>query len=163
MYIIKRITKGSVATVLIIVFMLLLVILRVTSLSGATTAYCDTVGEYSTAISDTFSTEDFLAQFGIQVSKDTEEATRVTIPSEFNKIYENYNALQQSQGLDLEEYKGKIATKYTYSVTNSTADTEVSCNVIVCENKVIAGDLCTAELNGTMTALTDKVLIQGAK
>lgn len=163
MYIIKRITKGSVATVLIIVFMLLLVILRVTSLSGATTAYCDTVGEYSTAISDIFTTEDFLAQFGIQISKSSEQATKVIIPSEFNKVYENYNALQQLQGLNLEDYRGKIATKYTYQVTNSTADTEVSCNIIVCENTVIAGDLCTAGLNGIMTALTDKTLIQGVK
>lgn len=160
MYIIKRITKGSVATVLIIVFMLLLVVLRVTNLSGATSAYCDAVGEYSTAISDSFGTEDFLAQFGIQVSKDSEQATKITIPSEFNNVYENYNTLQQSQGLNLEEYKGKIATKYTYNVTNSTADNEVICNIIVCENKVIAGDLCTVELNGTMTALTDKALIQ---
>ncbi|MEE0264693.1 MAG: DUF4830 domain-containing protein [Acutalibacteraceae bacterium] len=160
MYIIKRITKGSVAAVLIIVFMLLLVILRITSMSDATTAYCDAVGKYSTAISEEFSTVDFLAQFGIQVSKESEQAAKVTIPSEFNRVYENYNALQQSQGLSLEDYKGKVATKYTYSVTNSLPDTDVSCNIIVCENKVIAGDLCTAELNGAMTALTDKTLLQ---
>ncbi len=160
MYIIKRITKNSVATVLIIVFMLLLVILRLTALSGASMAYCDTVGKYSTAIEENFSQEDFLLQFGIQIDKSSEQASQIIIPSEFNKVYQNYNALQQSQGLNLEEYKGKTATKYTYTVTNSISDTEVSCNLIVCENKVIAGDLCTAQLNGTMTSLNDKTLIQ---
>lgn len=160
MYIIKRITKGSVATVLIIVFMLLLVVLRLANSPATSSAYCEAVGEYSTAISTDFSIEDFLAQFNIQVSKSSVQATKVTIPSEFNKVYANYNALQQSQGLNLAGCKGKIATKYTYKVINSIADKEVSCNVIVCENTVIAGDLCTAELNGTMTALTDKALLQ---
>ncbi len=163
MYIIKRITKGSVATVLIIVFMLLLVVLRLVNSPATSSAYCDAVGKYSTAISEDFSLEDFLAQFNIPVSKDSVQATKITIPSEFNKVYQNYNTLQQSQGLNLEDYKGKIATKYTYNVINSIADTKVSCNLIVCENKVIAGDLCTVELNGTMTALTDKTLIQGAQ
>lgn len=160
MYIIKRISKSSVAAMLVIVFMLLLLVLRLTSVSKSTTAYCEAVGKYSTVIEGEFLVEDFLNQFDIEIDKATEQAVKIIIPSEFNQVYENYNALQQSQGLDLTDYKGKEAIRYTYYVTNSTSN-DIKCNVIVCENKVIAGDLCTTALDGTMTSLVDNKLKQG--
>ena len=158
MYIIKRISKSSIVAVLIIAFMLLLLVLRLIAVSGSTTAYCEAVGKYSTAIDSELSVEEFLKQFDIEIDKSTEQAVNIIIPSEFNQVYQNYNALQQSQGLDLNDYKGKEATRYTYKVTSSTSDSNVSCNIIVCENKVIAGDLCTTALDGAMTALTDNTL-----
>lgn len=158
MFIIKRISKTSIAAVLVIAFMLLLLILRLVYVSDSTTAYCEKVGEYNTIVEDDFSITDFLAQFDIEVDKNTKQAAKIFIPSEFNKVYENYNALQQSQGLDLTDYKGKEAIKYTYNVTNSSSGDEIKCNIIIFENKVIAGDLCTAALDGTMTALTDNTL-----
>ncbi|MEE1126321.1 MAG: DUF4830 domain-containing protein [Acutalibacteraceae bacterium] len=158
MYIIKRISKSSVVAMLIIFFMLLLLMLRLTAVSKSTTAYCEAVGKYSTAIDNELSVEGFLKQFDIEIDTSTKQAVNIIIPSEFNQVYENYNALQQSQGLDLNSYKGKEAVRYTYRVTNSTSNSEVSCNIIVCENKVIAGDLCTTALNGAMTALTDNTL-----
>lgn len=157
MFIIKRISKASVATALVIVFMLLLLVLRLVTVSESTTAYCETVGKYSTAVEDEFSVADFLAQFSIEVDEATEQSVNITIPSEFNSVYENYNALQQSQGLDLTDYKGKEATIYTYDVTNSSTD-DVKCHLVICENRIVAGDLCTSSLDGTMTALTDDTL-----
>lgn len=158
MYIIKRISKGSIVAVLIIVFMLLLLVLRLTAVSRSTTAYCEAVGKYSTAIDSELSIEEFLKQFDIEIDKSTEQAVNIIIPSEFNQVYESYNALQQSQGLDLNDYKSKEATRYTYNVTNSTSNSDLICNIIVCENRVIAGDLCTTALDGAMTALTDNTL-----
>lgn len=158
MYIIKRISKNSIVAVLIIAFMLLLLVLRLTAVSGSTTAYCEAVGKYSTVIDSELSVEEFLKQFDIEIDKSTKQAVNIIIPSEFNQVYESYNALQQSQGLDLNDYKGKKATRYTYNVTNSTGNSDLICNIIVCENKVIAGDLCTTALNGAMTALTDNTL-----
>lgn len=160
MYIIKRISKSSVAAMLVIVFMLLLLVLRLASVSKSTTAYCEAVGKYSTAVEGEFSVEDFLKQFDVEIDKATEQAVKIIIPSEFNQVYENYNVLQQGQGLDLTDYKGKEAIRYTYNVKNSTSD-DVRCNVIVCENKVIAGDLCTTALDGAMTSLIDNTLKQG--
>ncbi len=161
MFIIKRISKSSIATMLIIAFMFLLLVLRLVSVSKSTTAYCEAVGKYSTVVEGEFSVEDFLKQFDIEIDKATEQAVKIMIPSEFNQVYENYNALQQSQGLDLSDYKGKEAIRYTYNVTNSTSNDDVRCNVIVCENKVIAGDLCTTALEGAMTSLVDNTLKQG--
>lgn len=158
MFVIKRISKASIATALIIVFMLLLLVLRLVSASQSTTAYSESVGKYSTVVEEEFSATDFLAQFDIEIDESTQQTVNITIPSEFNEVYEKYNAIQQSQGLDLTDYKGKEATIYTYDVTNSSNENDVKCHLVVCEERIVAGDLCTTSLDGTMTALTDDTL-----
>ena len=71
----------------------------------------------------------------------------VTIPKEFNEVYEKYNKLQKQQGFDLEDYKGKTAEVYTYSVKNyGNKKQEVRANLIVCEGQLVGGDVCSAEL-----------------
>ena len=88
------------------------------------------------------------------------QETEITIPAEFNQVYENYNNLQKSQGIDLALYKGKVAKRYTFDVLNDKADYDVKANIIVLENRIIAGDLCTYALDGMMTTLSDKTMIQ---
>ena len=102
----------------------------------------------------------FLAEYGWKTGDECIDKSVIIVPEPFDLVYENYNALQQGQGLDLTDYKGKEAIRYTYNVKNSTSD-DVRCNVIVCENKVIAGDLCTTALDGAMTSLVDNRLKQG--
>ena len=55
----------------------------------------------------------FLEQYGWDVSDEPVEVTDVVIPTTFDSTYETYNTLQKSQGLDLENYKGENATRYT--------------------------------------------------
>ena len=81
----------------------------------------------------------------------------VTIPKEFNEVYEKYNKLQKQQGFDLEDYKGKIAEVYTYAVKNyGNKKQEVRANLIVCEGQLVGGDVCSAELDGFMQGLRKK-------
>lgn len=161
MFIIKKITKKSFAAVLVLLFAALLLIMRFTVFNFTpTTAYNDIAGKYNLEITDNFTIEDFFRQFDLQINKNTEEEVNVTIPSEFNKVYENYNNLQKQQGLDLNNYKGFNAVRYTYDVENYPTNAEVKANIIVCNNKVIAGDLCTVELGGVMTTLYDKTIEQ---
>ena len=60
----------------------------------------------------------FLKEMGWEVSDEYDECKAVTIPKEFNEVYEKYNKLQKQQGFDLEDYKGKTAEVYTYAVKN---------------------------------------------
>ena len=81
----------------------------------------------------------------------------VTIPKEFNEVYEKYNKLQKQQGFDLEDYKGKTAEVYTYAVKNyGNKKQEVRANLIVCEGQLVGGDVCSAELDGFMQGLRKK-------
>jgi len=161
MFIIKRLPKKSLAAALVMLFVCLLLVMRFTVFNfSPTTAYCDTVGKYNLEITDSFTIKDFFNQFGLEINEESVEQVNITIPSEFNDVYQKYNDLQNNQGLDLEHYKGFQAVRYTYSVDNYPTDAQVRANVIVCNNKVIAGDLCTVALNGVMTTLDDKTIEQ---
>lgn len=91
----------------------------------------------------------FLSQFGWTVEGSPVETKTVTIPSEFDKVFATYNEMQKEQGLNLSKYKGKDVTRYTFSVTNYEGyEGQVLANVLVYRNRVIGGDICSADLSG---------------
>ncbi len=91
----------------------------------------------------------FLSQFGWEVSSTPVETAEISIPEEFDKVFTGYNEIQKRQGLDLSRYKKKTVTRYTYEVKNYGGEEgKVYANVIVYRNKVIGGDVCSADVNG---------------
>ena len=91
----------------------------------------------------------FLSQFGWTVNTEPTEVKSIRIPSEFDKIFSTYNELQKEQGLNLSRYKGKEVTRYTFSVTNyPDYEGTVYANVLVYRNRVIGGDVCSADVSG---------------
>jgi hypothetical protein len=96
----------------------------------------------------------FLAQFGWAVDAGSAECREVIIPAEFDKVFAGYNELQKAQGLDLSKYKKKTLTRYTFTVTNyknvseENYDGRVYANVLVYRNRVVGGDICSADVNG---------------
>ena len=96
----------------------------------------------------------FLSQFGWVVDAGSAETAQVTIPAEFDKIFSGYNEMQKAQGLDLSKYKKKEVTRYTFRVTNyqdgdgHPYDGVVYANVLVYRNRVIGGDICSANVEG---------------
>ena len=92
---------------------------------------------------------EFLKQFGWEVEAEPLESDSVVIPDEFDKIFAGYNEIQKQQGLDLSKYKGKTVNRYTYIITNyPNYQGKVYANVLVFRNKVIGGDVCSADMNG---------------
>ena len=88
----------------------------------------------------------FLTQFGWAVDSEPLEERKVTIPSEFDRIFICYNDLQRQQGLDLAKYKNKDVMRYTYKINNyPDYDGTVYANIIVYRGKVIGGDVCRFE------------------
>ena len=98
---------------------------------------------------------EFLENYGWQVDKNAIETEEITIPENFDKVYERYNDLQKEAGLDLEPYKGKTAKRYTYIVKNYPHEVreEVRANVLTVEGKCIAGDIMTVGTAGFMHSL----------
>lgn len=91
----------------------------------------------------------FLSQFGWNVEATPVETRTVTIPAEFDKIFASYNELQKEQGLNLTKYQGKDVTRYTFAVTNyPNFEGTVYANVLVYRNRVIGGDVCSADVSG---------------
>ena len=96
----------------------------------------------------------FLSQFGWVVDAGSSETVTVTIPAEFDKVFAGYNEMQKVQGLDLSKYKKKEITRYTFTVTNygehegKNYTMPVYANVLVYRNRVIGGDICSADVSG---------------
>lgn len=92
---------------------------------------------------------DFISQFGWNVNQTPIEEVEVTIPSEFDTVYTGYNDIQKNQGLNLAKYKGKEVVRYTYSITNyENYEGVVYINLLVYRNKIIGGDVCSADASG---------------
>ena len=91
----------------------------------------------------------FLRQFGWEVKEDVVAAVEVTIPDEFDKIFTGYNELQKRQGMDLSKYRKKEVMRYTYEITNyGDYEDTVYANVLIYRNRVIGGDVCSADAKG---------------
>ena len=92
---------------------------------------------------------EFISQFGWEVDATPIEEVEVTVPAEFDKVYLGYNEMQKEQGLNLAKYKGKTVTRYTYNVTNyPDYEDTVYISLLVYKDKVIGGDVCSADVNG---------------
>ena len=100
-------------------------------------------------IKDTSGVVEFLAQFGWTVDGATAQSAKVTIPDEFDKVFAAYNEIQKKQGLDLSKFRKKELTRYTVEVTNYQGyEGTVYANVLVYRNKVVGGDICSADVSG---------------
>lgn len=92
---------------------------------------------------------EFLRQFGWESGNDCIEETEIKIPADFDKIMKAYNEVQKAQGFNLDSYKGKTATRYTYEITNyPDYEGRVFANIIIYKNRVIGGDICSSDADG---------------
>lgn len=96
----------------------------------------------------------FFSQFGWQVNETPLEIKEVVIPTEFDETYTEYNEIQKQQKLNLEKYKGVRVKMFSYEILNypgySGNDGAIHGNILVYDDTVIGGDVCSVELNGFM-------------
>ncbi len=97
---------------------------------------------------------EFLESFGWDVSDEPIEVCEIILPESMDNVYEKYNAIQKTQGMDLSKFMGRRAKRWTYMVLNYPSDDEVHANVIICEEKIIAGDICSVALGGFIHGFT---------
>ena len=91
----------------------------------------------------------FLSQFGWTVNPEAVETVETKIPTNFDNVFTTYNEIQKRQNLDLSNYKGKNIVRYTYEITNyPDYNGKVYANLIIYKNRVIGGDICSADVNG---------------
>lgn len=93
---------------------------------------------------------EFLARYGWEVSAEAEETVAVSVPEEFDSVYNEYAAIQREQGFLLEKFKGKTLTRYTYAVLNYEGQPEgtVKANILMSGTTVVGGDICSVLSDG---------------
>ena len=156
-YSVRAGTLKFVGVICVALVALITVLAFVPSADGAvadTNAGAAASGEQSIRYDKVKGAEDvaeFLGQFGWEVKSEAVEIKDVVIPSEFDRVFTSYNEIQKQQGLDLSKYRRKNATRYTMEITNyGEYNGKVYANIIVYKNKVIAGDICSADMTGFM-------------
>lgn len=98
---------------------------------------------------------EFIQSYGWKVDANPIEEVEITIPQAFDDVYTNYNILQKKQGFDLSKFKGQRIKRWTYRITNYPGVTdEVRVDLLVYNNKIIGGDVCTVALDGFMHGFT---------
>lgn len=95
----------------------------------------------------------YLKSINCKVNEEIVSQKEIIIPDEFSSVYERYNKLQLHVGFDLLQYKGAKATLYTYEVLDYKSLKNAYVNLIVCNGKIIGGDIFTTDLNGQMLPL----------
>jgi len=94
---------------------------------------------------------DVVTGLGYECSPLIEKKT-VTVPETLDAVWENYNEIQKEGGYNLESYRGKDVTVYTYAVSNHPFG-EVYAHVMVCGGRVIGGDISSVAVDGFMQPL----------
>lgn len=96
----------------------------------------------------------YLESYGWQVNQEPVAVEELLIPEEFDETYDDYLALQQSQGFDLTQYRGKRVKRFTYEITNyPTGETGVQASILIYKNQVVGGEVLSAQLDGFLHGL----------
>ena len=97
----------------------------------------------------------YLEGYGWQVLEEPLATEELLIPEEMDESYDDYLALQASQGFDLEQYAGKRVKRYTYEITNyPTGEAGVQANLMLYRNTVIGGEVLSPQMDGFLHGLS---------
>ena len=86
----------------------------------------------------------FISQFGLKADPESEECEEFRVPESFDRVIAGYNEIQRMQGLNIEKYKNKKVTRYTYTLSDYSEGNALV-NLIVYKGTVIACDVSSAE------------------
>ncbi len=98
----------------------------------------------------------FFRQFGYEAKENPVSVKEVVVPEEFDDVYNEYNELQKSQGLDLTDYKGVRVKSWSYEIINYPGYENsgvIRGNLLTYGGTVIACDISNVELGGFMEKL----------
>ena len=97
----------------------------------------------------------YLEEYGWLVNPTPLTVEELLVPQEFDSSYDDYLALQFSQGFDLTKYLGKKVKRYTYEILNyPTGETGVQVGILMYRNTIIGGEVLSPQLNGFIHGLS---------
>ncbi len=125
---------------------------------GTSDAVYASVGERSInygGMKDNDARLEFIESFGLKVASEPQNSESITLPREFNRFLMQYNQVQKKQGLDLEKYKHKRVTYYSYKVENYDYPGDVFVNLVIYRERIIACDISSTADGGFILPLTE--------
>lgn len=92
----------------------------------------------------------FLEQSGYEAAETPISVQEIRLPEVFPPVLEEYARLQRSQGFELERYKGREITVYTYELCGDTNGTLLFASLYQYRGRIVAGDIHSPALGGYM-------------
>ncbi len=147
-----KLSKGKLIGIVAAAAALLLLIIFLANRPGSE-AIAETAGK---KLETPESRVELLTSLGYTVSPEPIRTQEVQIPKEFSDVYEQYNAVQKSQGYDLTKYQGKNVMQYVYLVENypDGGSDPVYATLLLYKNKLIGGDLSRSGKDGFLRPLS---------
>lgn len=91
----------------------------------------------------------YLQKWGWMTAEEPAAVEEVLIPETFDDSYDEYLALQESQGFDLTAYAGKTVKRYTYSVSNYPGlQKDIWVSLLIYRKTVIGGEVFSSQGDG---------------
>lgn len=99
----------------------------------------------------------YIEKIGWQIDNKPSNISHYKIPSDFDTVFQTYNEIQKKSGFNLETYKGKNITAYTYTVKNHKLSNNISVyvTILVYKNQIIGGEIFSTEQPVFISSLTD--------
>ena len=97
---------------------------------------------------------EYVEEWGWEVLPEPVASEELLIPDVLDESYDEYLALQESQGFDISACSGKRVQRYAYEITNYPAGkTGIHANILIYHNTVIGGEVLDPKLNGFLHGL----------
>ena len=92
----------------------------------------------------------YIEGFGWSVDPEPVLIREILLPKEMDEILAAYNEIQKRQGFDFQKYLGRRVKQWTYNISNYPGNhsSEVYANIYTYKEKVIGGDISSAEMDG---------------
>lgn len=98
----------------------------------------------------------FISQFDVKVKGEPVETEEFRVPENFDRVIAGYNEIQKKQGLNIEKYKNKKVTRYTYEIEGYEHDgkkADAVVNLVIYKGTVVACDISSASPDGFVLPL----------
>ena len=92
----------------------------------------------------------FLRQCGWEIEEDSWVQDVVRIPDPFPPAYEQYNLLQQSQGMDLSPYCGQEVLRCRYQAKDQE---DVWITLLIREDRIVGADVTDLRMQGGVSSI----------
>lgn len=93
---------------------------------------------------------EYFSSLGLDVNETAVLEKQTVIPQKLSGVFLDYSNILKQSGFNISDHLGKNATHYCYLLNN---EPQKSVNILVVEDKIIAGDI-TDNLSGEITSLT---------
>ena len=101
----------------------------------------------------------FISQFGVKVETEPCDSEEFRVPADFDRVIAGYNEIQKKQGLNIEKYKNKKVTRYTYSIKDYEREgkrvDDAVVNLVIYKGTVVACDISSSSPDGFVLPLVN--------